>query len=275
MKCAWREFLSILPPWISREMDERCSNSLQELRLRSGLPPELVCKDGIYWMDRTASGEDLNFCVNTASRYSPWTARSISQGYLTAPGGHRIGLCGEAVMQEGRMTGIRNVTSLNIRIARDFPGLAAPLSKLEGSILLLGPPGSGKTTLLRDLIRQVSQKDTVAVVDERGELFPVGLDRGRRMDVLSGCTKIEGLDVVLRTMGPSYIAVDEITAGEDCEALLRCGWCGVRLLATAHAASTVDLRHRALYQPLVKNRLFDHVVVLGRDKSWHTERMVQ
>lgn len=274
MKCAWNELMSILPPWLGREADRLGRESLQELRLRLGSPPELVCGDGSQWLDRAVTRDDLNFCINTASRYSPWASQSAAQGYITAPGGHRIGLCGEAVVNGGTMTGIRKVTSLCIRVARDFPGIGRTAAKLRGSILLIGPPGSGKTTLLRDIIRQVSEQEAVAVVDERGELFPGQFfETGRRLDVLTGCPKPAGIDMVLRTMGPSSLAVDEITAGADCEGLLRAGWCGVRLLATAHAASVRDLRCRALYQPLLKNQLFTHVLVLGRDKSWREERV--
>ena len=233
----------------------------------------MVCSGGSTWGKRSIQGEDLNFVVNIASRYSPWAAQSVAQGYITAPGGHRIGLCGDAVVQNGCMTGIRTIRSLCIRIARDFPGIADKAAEFQGSILLLGPPGSGKTTLLRDLIRQISGSETVAVVDERGELFPQGcFTWGKSMDVLTGCSKIQGIDTVLRTMGPETIAVDEITAGEDCEALLRAGWCGVRLLATAHAASVEDLKNRALYRPLLETRLFEHILVLRRDKSWREER---
>lgn len=273
MKCAWQELLSILPPWLAIEANKE-QDTLQELRLRLGQPPELVCKKERKWGSRPVVMEDLNFCVNTASRYSPWAAQSSARGYITAPGGHRIGLCGEAVVKEGSMTGIRSTTSLCIRVARDFPGIASKYSSYRGSILIIGPPGSGKTTLLRDLIRQISRQETVAVVDERGELFPGKLfDYGKSMDVLSGCPKHLGVDTVLRTMGPASIAVDEITAEEDCDALLRAGWCGVRLLATAHAASTEDLQKRVLYRPLITSRLFEHVLILNRDKSRQCERM--
>lgn len=274
MKCAWQELLSFLPPWLGREADRQAKENLQEMRLRRGQPPELICGGKEIWLERSVTEEDLRFCVNTASRYSPWAAQTMAQGYLTAPGGHRIGLCGDAVVRDGQMTGMREITSLNIRVARDFPGIGAEAARRKGSILLLGPPGSGKTTLLRDMLREISKKETVAVVDERGELFPPGLPRGRRMDVLSGCSKAEGIDIVLRTMGPTTIGVDEITAAENCDALLRSGWCGVRLLATAHAASVEDLRCRPLYQPLVRSRLFEHIIVLSRDKSWRVERMV-
>lgn len=274
MKCAWQELLSILPSWLAREADNLGRETLQELRLRKGQVPQLVCRGGDHWLGRKITLDDLNFCVNTASRYSPWAAQSAAQGYITAPGGHRIGLCGEAVVQSGSMTGMRTVHSLCIRIARDFVGIASRAGKLKGSVLLIGPPGSGKTTLLRDLIRQISQKEMVAVVDERGELFPEGcFERGKSMDVLCGCPKSQGIDAVLRTMGPQCIAVDEITAQEDCEALMRSGWCGVRLLATAHAASVSDLKTRALYRPLLETQLFEHVLVLNRDKFWREERM--
>ena len=117
-------------------------------------------------------------------------------------------------------------------------------------------------------------------MDERGELFPYVkdmpcFDTGKRTDILIGCGKMEGVEMALRTMGPSFIAVDEITADEDCKALIRSGWCGVRLLATAHASDLKDLYHRSVYRPLVENQLFDNVIVLQEDKSWRVERMGQ
>ena len=246
---------------------------LQELRLRLGLPPELIRQEDRIRLNRSVTAEDLSYTVNAASRYSPWSAATAAKGYITAPGGHRIGLCGEAVVQGGEMTGIRRVTSLCIRVARDFSGICGSLKRLTGSVLILGRPGSGKTTLLRDVIRQWSEFENVAVVDERGELFPMGFDTGPRTDVLTGCGKAQGLDVLLRTMSPHTIAVDEITAEEDCRALIRAGWCGVRLLATAHAASREELLRRPVYQPLAQCGLFDTLVILRSDKSWWTERM--
>ncbi len=274
MTCAWKELLSILPPWLAREVDKHKNDILQELRLRLGAPPQLIRKGGSLWLERKVNAEDLDLCINTASRYSPWAARSVAQGYITAPGGHRIGLCGEAVVMDGNMTGIRTVRSICIRIARDFPGIGGRFARFTGSILIIGPPGSGKTTLLRDMVREISRDQTVAVVDERKELFPDDcFARGKALDILSGCPKAVGIDTVLRTMGPETIAVDEITAPNDCDALLRSGWCGVRLIATAHAASLCDLRSRSLYKPLIVNKLFDHILLMDRDKTIHEERM--
>ena len=114
-------------------------------------------------------------------------------------------------------------------------------------------------------------------MDERSELFPEAGDfpRGRRTDVLTHCPKPQGILTALKTMGPAWIAVDEITAQEDCQALMQAAWCGVRLLATAHAADKKDLLRRSIYKPLAECGLFDTLIVLNRDKSWKVERMCQ
>ena len=274
MTCAWKELLAILPPWLGQELHRRGSGDLQELRLRLGQAPQLICKNGMSVLRREVSAEDLSFCINTASRYSPWTAATSAQGYLTAAGGHRIGLCGEAIVCDGRMAGIRTVRSVCIRISRDFPGIAEKYGSYTGSILIIGPPGSGKTTLLRDLVRQLSANRTVAVVDERRELFPDGMFlNGKAVDVLSGCPKSEGIETLLRTMGPQTIAVDEITAEADCLALQQALRCGVQLVATAHAGSVSDLRSRPLYKMLLNQGSFEHILIMNRDKTLRQERM--
>ena len=131
MRCAWKELLGILPPWLRQNVDRQGKTDLQELRLRLGLPPELVTARGSFLLDRAVSGDDLHFCINTASRYSPWAAATAAQGYITAPGGHRIGLCGEASVRDGVMTGIRNPTSLCIRVARDLPDPRPPRQRKD------------------------------------------------------------------------------------------------------------------------------------------------
>lgn len=275
MTCAWDELLKILPQHMRPQVDRLGRNTMQELRLRIGVRPELICGSDSCCLPNTVTDPDLRFVINTASRYSPWAAATAAKGYITAPGGHRIGICGQAVVGDGKVTAIREVTSLCIRVARDFPGIAKSLSDIKGNVLLLGPPGSGKTTLLRDLIRQISTRSgSVAVVDERGELFPAGIDRGSRTDILTGCTKADGVEMVLRTMSPAAIAVDEITARDDCRALMEAGWCGVRLLATAHAADVKDLAARPIYRTLWESRLFGELIVLRPDKSFTRERMM-
>ncbi len=264
MRCAWKELMALVPQELRTEVD-KYSDCLQELRLRAGQAPELVTGQGSVFLTKTVGEQDIRFAINAASRYSPWAAATSKQGYMTAPGGHRIGLCGTMAP-----TGIRDLRSLNIRVARDFPGIADGLP-LCGNILILGPPGSGKTTMLRDLIRRISREEAVAVVDERGELFPDGLDRGLRTDVLAGFPKPEGMEMVMRAMGPKTLALDEITGWSDCEALQTALWCGVRLIATAHASNGQDLKRRSVYRPLADSGFFDTMVILRQDKSWYIE----
>ncbi len=277
MRCEWDKLLAVLPPAIRQQVDKLGKQDAQELRLRLGDRPQLICAARELRLEGQVTREQLQFVMNTACRYSPWSSETVSQGYLTAPGGHRIGICGEAVIRQGAVTAIRDVTSLCLRVARDFPGIGRGVGELRGSFLLLGPPGSGKTTLLRDLIRQVSEKGpgSVAVVDQAGELFPPGaaFPKGPRTDVLSGCPKPQGIEMVLKTMGPAVIAVDEITSAADCAALEQALWCGVQLLATAHARDRQDLQGRAVYRRLSDSGLFDKVLILQQDKSWRMERM--
>lgn len=271
MTCAWDAFLALLPPQLRQEVDRQGRENLQELRMRLGNPAELVLPQTVRWSSAAVTREDIQYCVNSASRYSPWAASSASMGYITARGGHRVGLCGETVLRNGGELGFQEIDSLCIRVARDFPGIGRQVSAVGRNLLILGAPGWGKTTLLRDVARELAQAHTVAVVDERKELFPTGFRRGKRMDVLSGCGKGRGVDMALRSMGPEYIAVDEITAPEDCRAILEAAGCGVHLLATAHAASVSDFYRRPVYKPLLENRVFDGVVILKKDKSYREE----
>lgn len=273
MRCAWKELLSILPPRLRSGVDRLGKGALQELRLRLGGEPELVCMGGSLWLPEEVTQGEIDYVINAASRYSPWAAATSAQGYLEAPGGHRIGLCGEAVCREGRMEGIRRVFSVCIRVARDLPGISQKARGIPGSILILGAPGWGKTTLLRDLIRSKSEEAAVCVVDERRELFPPEFPTGKRTDVLRGCPKALGIEMALRTMSPGYIALDEITAAEDSLALARAAGCGVRFLATAHASSLRDFQNRESYRPLTENHIFDRVLLLHPDKSYTLERM--
>ena len=280
MVCAWRELLNILPTWLRYDVDKLGRDGLQELRLRLGQPPLLITVSGQIWLSRCVVAADMCFCINTASKYSPWLTDSTANGYVTAPGGHRIGICGNVLASSGAITSLSGITSLCIRVARDFPGLSKGIPKSAESILIIGKPGSGKTTLLRDLIRQRSdqQNACVCVIDERAEIFPRAngfycFDTGKNTDVLTGCTKMRGIESVVRSMGPDTVAIDEITAAEDCTALFHAGWCGVKLFATAHAGNMDDLLKRPLYRPIIENRIFDAVVTLHSDKSWYLERL--
>lgn len=270
MTCAWDDLLRILPQRVRAEAAHNVG-TLQEIRLRQGKLPEYVTESGFYEGNGAVTADELAFCINAASRYSPWTAETLSQGYITAPGGHRIGVCGEAIVKDGVFAGVRSADFLCIRVARDYEGIANRIPIQGQALLILGAPGWGKTTLLRDLARRIARERTVAVVDERRELFPPGFSTGKRMDILSGCPKQQGIEIVLKTMSPEYIAVDEITSEADCTALTAAFGCGVQLLATAHASSMEDFQKRAINAPLLKCNIFDTFLVLHRDKTFHME----
>lgn len=282
MRCAWQAYLNILPHWMRKDVDTYGKQTLQELRLRVGLFPTLVRSDGNMTLNRNVLQEDLQFVINCASQYSPWLAATLADGFITAPGGHRIGICGTAITEKGIMRGIRDPGSLCIRVARDFIGIAENRELRTGSVLILGPPGSGKTTFLRDLIRQRARhgNGSISVVDERGELFPVATCSdsflpGDNMDVLRFCKKHQGIQIVLKTMNPSSIAVDEITDEKDCQALQEAGWCGVSILGTAHAWDMEDLQNRPVYRMLMRSGFFRNVVVMRPDKTWSLEGVCQ
>lgn len=273
MICAWKELIAILPPYLRQEVDRLGKETLQELRLRVNGQPELVLTTGRTYLKRILTQEDIDFVIHTASRYSPWACETLRYGFLTAPGSHRIGICGEVISRKGEIEGIRKAHSLCIRVARDFPGISGNLGKLSGNILILGPPGSGKTTLLRDLIRNLSRQSHVCVVDERQELFSEGFFRGGLVDILSGCDKATGMEMLLKTMRPDVIAVDEVTSEGDCFGILRAAYCGVRLLATAHAGTLEDFENRDIYKSLRQKHLFDHIILLNHNQTFTVERM--
>ena len=280
MNCQWQAFLTLLPHWMRLEVDRLGRENLQELRIRTGQAPELCFQDSVRRLARYVVRDDINFIINAASEYSPWAAGTTAEGFLTAAGGHRIGICGVGTVQDRAVTGIHYPTSLCMRVARDFEGIAHRADGIVGSVLIIGPPGSGKTTLLRDLIRQRSKKGqgSVVVIDEREEIFPLYRGQacffaGERTDIMSRCPKAAGIDAAIRNMNPEWLAVDEITAQADCDALLHAGWCGVNLLATAHAGSLQDLKTRPVYQTIVNYRLFTHILLLRRDKTWTIERI--
>jgi stage III sporulation protein AA len=277
MKCEWDKLLAILPNDLREPVNRLGKESLQELRLRLGIPVQLILRGTERCLDRLVTMQDLLYVINTASKYSPWAAQGMTMGYITAPGGHRIGIFGETIVKDGNVSGIRKPSSLCLRVARQYTGIADRLGVIQGNILIAGPPGSGKTTLLRDVIRSISEQQwgAVAVVDERGELFPegCGFTMGPHTDVLTGCTKPCGIEMALKTMGPAVIAVDEITSEADCDALGQAVWCGVRLVATVHASGKADLFGRRIYRKLLDSGYFDRLLVLNRDKSWTEERM--
>ena len=248
----------------------------EEFRLRRGRSPTVLAAGrerelGAEKVDERALLAVLELSSD-ASMHAAGDA--LRRGYLTARGGVRVGVCG-AVAAEGGVLGLREVSSLAIRIPRAVRGAAAEvLPRLgSGGVLLLSPPGGGKTTLLRDLIRCLSDGgERVGVADERGELGgmwngELQFDLGRSTDVLSGAPKAEAAMMLLRGMNCGTIAMDEISLAADAAAVEQLTGCGVRVLATVHAASPSDLARRAPLRELLALGAFESAVTIRAEEG--------
>lgn len=227
-----------------------------EIRLRSGRRAAAVLADGrIYPCSEQLSTEDISECFEELCRCSVHSfVNDIAQGFITLDGGCRVGICGTAVCAEnsGKIQTMRDISSLNIRLAREVKGCAKELysrafSDGVCSLLLGGKPLSGKTTVLRDMARILGEKYRVVIIDSRNELSATvggrpSLDIGENTDVLVGCGKSEGIMLALRSLSPQVIICDEI--GGDYEAIEKCLFCGVKIIAAAHAGSRHELCRR-------------------------------
>lgn len=265
-------------------------NGLTEIRLRANGPMLLVASARSFYITNGGkptympsehlfyiTQHEIQDIVTHACGYSIHSHQEdLKNGYLTISGGHRIGLCGTAVIENGQTIGIREISALNIRIAKEIPNAAEETLRrcfqngLQ-NILLAGAPMSGKTTILRALAREISSgyigtPVKCTVIDERGELFPAeSAAQSQRctMDILTGYSKSEGIALAVRALSPEIIFCDEIGSGEDVIAIQDGIRCGVHFVATAHADSTQTLYRRHKLQPLFTDEIFDTVLMLG------------
>lgn len=280
---------------LALQLPEEQQGIAEELRLRAGQPITVLLPSGEIYpvsdMSTVVMPNDLEQICDTVTGYSRYAvAESISRGFITAKGGFRLGICGTAVIKNGCNVNMRDISSITIRIAREVTGVCDGIfpelikDGLFFSTLIVAPPGAGKTTLLRDLIRHLSDgtdsypPQRVAVVDERSEIAVMyqGLPQmsiGTHTDVLDACPKSIGIPILVRSVNPQIIAVDEITAEEDIRAILSAANCGVQFLATIHAADKQELRRKPLYARLLRSNVFSNIITIGQNRQYTVESL--
>jgi stage III sporulation protein AA len=266
---------------------------LEEVRIRQERPLEVIAAGKTWFVSNNQqlkldpvdsvrpSREECQKLLNLISNHSLYALEEeLRLGYITVEGGHRIGLAGKVVTEGGRVKHVRDITGFNIRIARQMKGVGVPLlpSIIERgqihNVLIISPPGCGKTTLLRDLARLISSGEgcttrKVGIVDERSEIAGCvnGVpqhDVGPRSDVLDACPKAEGMMMLVRSMSPEVIVVDEIGRKADAEAIHEAIYAGVHIITTAHGSSPSEVQRRPNIRELLTNGVFTRLVVLSR-----------
>lgn len=246
-------------------------SELAEIRLRAGRPTVSVNILGeMKACSGAISAEEISECFAEICRYSVYSFESeIAEGFITLDGGHRVGICGTAVMKNGKIASIKDISGLNIRIAHQKLGCADELyervfSRGIRSLLLGGKPLSGKTTMLRDLARRLGERHRVTLIDSRGELSASvrgtpSFDIGLNTDALCGVEKSDGIFLSLRSLSPEIIICDEL--GNDGAAIEQAMFCGVKIIASAHGESVSDLKKRPATREILP--YFERVAILG------------
>lgn len=296
LKRCYGQAVQSLPPRLracAMKQSDEIQKTASEFRLRAGQHMVITTASGdeIVKTDSAVRHEELSAMLDLITGGSlHCVEESLKNGYITIPGGHRVGLCGTVVTKNREIAFVKNLSSVSVRIAREIKGVAdevLPFILQNGSFentLIVSAPGCGKTTLLRDLIRQLAGNTTphyrVSLIDERGELAAKWsgvpqLDVGLHTDVLDGVCKADGSMMLLRTMSPQIIAMDEITAPEDVAALKYASHCGVGLLATAHGYDLDCLMSRPLYREMMEQGIFCYCIVIELKHGERSIKMIE
>lgn len=276
-----KEIIKFLPIKLQENLNDDMLTDVEEIRLRINKPVIFKYMDKEKLLEYILSKEELNICFEAICNNSVYAFQNeIANGFITIFGGHRVGICGKPLYKEGKIYSMKEISGINIRVARQIVGCS---NKLVPEILIdnkftdtliISPPGIGKTTILRDLIRKISNLgNNVGVVDERSEIAATykGVaqnDIGIRTDVMDEVLKSDGITMLVRTMKPDFIATDEIGTDKDIEAILYAVNAGVKIIATAHGSCMEDLKRRVKLYDLMKQGIFKKIVFLKKNREF-------
>ncbi len=265
-------------------MEKLQKNTLEEINIRINRPIILRISDidgrREVLIDYNVTEEFIKETLGYISNFSMYAyEEEVREGFLTIRGGHRIGISGKTVMDGNVVKTIKNITSLNIRIARQVKGCADEVMDIImkpafENTLIISPPCMGKTTLLREMVRMLSDEYgyKLGLVDERGEIAACHMgvpqnDIGIRCDVMDGCRKDIGLMMLIRSMSPEIIAVDELGGREDIEAVRLAGSYGGKVLCTIHGDSLATVGNKRYLKELMDEKLFKYYIIIGRNRT--------
>ncbi|KAF0994547.1 stage III sporulation protein AA [Geobacillus sp. TFV-3] len=278
MEAVW----GILPKTVAAALQHHlpsCRRGIEEIRIRVSRPLEVIVDGTARLLPYEVTKEDAVQLLNKLSHYSIYAIEEeLKRGFMTIEGGHRVGLAGKVIMEGGKVKAVRDVSSFNIRIAKEQIGIAEPLIPYvyDGRwrhTMIIGSPQTGKTTLLRDAARLISggtgriPAQKVAIVDERSEIAGCvkGIPQfsfGPRLDVLDACPKAEGMMMMIRSMSPDVMIVDEIGREEDSEAVLEAANAGVSVWTTVHGRNIQDVWQRPTLRPVMEQKVFERFIEL-------------
>lgn len=219
---------------------------IDEIRLRRNSPASITVRGTNVTLPITATDAEIENTVRAFCDASLYThAETIREGFIASRSGFRVGIVGRAVVRDGKISSVADVTALNVRIPRRVPGCADTAYDIMQSedfsrgLLVWSPPGIGKTTFLRELALRLASGTNakrVAVVDTRSELASGIADAGLA-DVLTGYPRAKGIEIARRTLAAEIVVCDEIGNADDAEAILDAHRSGITVAASAHAAS--------------------------------------
>ncbi len=281
------EILRLFPVHIMKALEETVAGRflhVEEIRLRLHQAIELNFHQHVEWIEEVIfTEEDSTYVLNQLSGHSLYRLEDeLREGYITIRGGHRVGLAGEASTVNGRLQQLQHITFFNIRIAKEIPNVALPFihaireDTAYCNTLIIGAPQTGKTTILRDVARLIGNgygeqtAKKVGIIDERSEIAASlnGIPQhevGRRTDIIDACPKVEGLMMMIRSMSPEVLIVDEIGKQADVQALMEAMFAGVKIICTVHGTSIAEIKQRPSLHVLFTERAFERYIVLGRN----------